>query len=121
MTVKRKTHSAQFEAKVAPAAIEGDRTIDDLAGEFQVHPTMIHAWKKLLLDAPEEIFASGKKCPAAPVEDRQTELYEQTGRLEMGLEWLQKKVGPARSNAGGRRSSRATRVCRSGGSASSRV
>ena len=52
---------------------------------------MIHAWKKLLLDASEEIFASGKKSPAAPVEDHQTELYEQIGRLKMELEWLKKK------------------------------
>ena len=91
MMVKRKTHSAQFKAKVALAAIKGDRTINDLAGEFQIHPTMIHAWKKLLLDASEEIFASGKKSPAAPVEDHQTELYEQIGRLKMELEWLKKK------------------------------
>ena len=91
MTVKRKTHSAQFKAKVALAAIEGDRTIDDLAGEFQIHPTMIHAWKKLLLDSSEEIFASGKKSPVVPVEDHQTELYEQIGRLKMELEWLKKK------------------------------
>ena len=90
MTVKRKTHSAQFKAKVALAAIKGDQTIDDLAGEFQIHPTMIHAWKKLL-DSSEEIFASGKKSPVAPVEDHRTELYEQIGRLEMELEWLKKK------------------------------
>jgi len=91
MTAKRKTHSAQFKAKIALAAIKGDRTINDLAGEFQVHPTMIHAWKKLLLDASEEIFATGRKGPAAPVEDHQTELYEQIGRLKMELEWLKKK------------------------------
>ena len=91
MTGKRKTHSAQFKAKVALAAIKGDRTINDLAGEFQIHPTMIHAWKKLLLDASEEIFASGRKSPAASVEDHQTELYEQIGRLKMELEWLKKK------------------------------
>ena len=91
MTAKRKTHSAQFEAKIALAAIEGDRTINDLAGEFQIHPTTIHAWKKLLLDASEEIFASGRKGSIAPVEDHQTELYEQIGRLKMELEWLKKK------------------------------
>ena len=91
MTAKRKTHSAQFKAKIALAAIKGDRTINDLAGEFQIHPTMIHAWKKLLLDASEEIFASGRKSPAPPADDHQTELYEQNGRLKMELEWLKKK------------------------------
>ena len=100
MTGKRKTHSAQFEAKIALAAIRGDRTINDLAGEFQIHPTMIHASKKVLLDASEEIFASGKKSPAAPVEDHKTELYEQIGRLEMELERLKKKS--ARPNVSGR-------------------
>ena len=50
MKQSRQKHSAAFKAKVALAAIKGDRTVGELAGEYGVHPSQIHAWKKALLD-----------------------------------------------------------------------
>ncbi len=94
MPRKRKNHSPAFKAQVALAAVKGDRTVNELAGQFGVHPTLIHAWKKqLLADAPA-VFASGAKAGNGEAEARQAELYEQIGRLKMELEWLKKKVGP---------------------------
>jgi transposase-like protein len=92
MAGKRKSHSAAFKAQVALAAVRGDRTINELAGHFGVHPTLIHAWKKQLLAGAGDIFAAGGKT-AVP-DDHQPELYEQIGRLKMELEWLKKKVAP---------------------------
>ena len=89
----RKTHTPAFKAQVALAAVRGDRTVNELASQFGVHPTLIHGWKKHLLAGAETVFASGTKDSAA-VEDHQTELYEQIGRLKMELEWLKKKVAP---------------------------
>ncbi|VTS07742.1 transposase : Transposase OS=Singulisphaera acidiphila (strain ATCC BAA-1392 / DSM 18658 / VKM B-2454 / MOB10) GN=Sinac_6028 PE=4 SV=1: HTH_Tnp_1 [Tuwongella immobilis] len=54
MAKKRQRHSAEFKAKVALAALRGDKTVNELAGQFGVHPTMIHAWKKQLLDGTSE-------------------------------------------------------------------
>jgi transposase-like protein len=90
MAGKRKIHTPQFKARVALAAHKGDRTINELAGQFDVHPTLIHAWKKQLLHGAEGVFASGAKAAATDAEARQAELYEQIGRLKMELEWLKK-------------------------------
>ena len=92
MAGKRKHHTAAFKAQVALAAIKGDRTVNELAGQFGVHPTLIHAWKKQLLAGVEDIFASGAKGASTDAEAVQNELYEQIGRLKMELEWLKKKV-----------------------------
>ncbi len=57
MAGKRQTHTAAFKAQVALAALKGDRTVNELAGQFGVHPTLIHGWKKHLLQGAEAIFA----------------------------------------------------------------
>jgi putative transposase len=92
MAGKRKQHTAAFKAQVALAAVKGDRTVNELAGQFSVHPTLIHGWKKQLLAGAEEVFVHGTKAAAANVEGVQAELYEQIGRLKMELEWLKKKA-----------------------------
>ena len=91
MAGKRKQHSPTFKAQVALAALKGDKTVNELASQYAVHPTLIHAWKKQLLAGAEEIFAGPAKPASADAEARQAELFEQIGRLKMELEWLKKK------------------------------
>jgi transposase len=92
MARKRKSHTATFKAQVALAAVKGDQTVSELASLHGVHPTMIHAWKKQLLDNAEEIFQSGVKTCNAEHEALQAQLYEQIGRLKTELDWLKKKA-----------------------------
>jgi transposase-like protein len=92
MAGKRKSHTAAFKAQVALAALKGDRTVNELAGQFGVHPTLIHGWKKHLLSGAEAVFASGSKVDTTDAEARQSELFEQIGRLKMELEWVKKKA-----------------------------
>ena len=61
MTRKRKSHPSAFKAQVALAAVKGDKTVSELAALHGVHPTMIHAWKKQLLDNVESLFLDGRR------------------------------------------------------------
>ena len=92
MVRKRKSHAAGFKAQVALAAVKGDRTISELAALHGVHPTMIHAWKKQLVENAEELFQNGAKTSSAEHEVLQAQLYEQIGRLKTELDWLKKKA-----------------------------
>jgi transposase-like protein len=91
MARARKKHTATFKAQVALAAHKGDKTVNELASQHSVHPTLIHAWKKQLLGGAEDLFAQGVKPATGNAEAIQAELFEQIGRLKMELEWLKKK------------------------------
>ena len=92
MARKRTSHTAGFKSQVALAAVKGDKTVSELASLHGVHPTMIHAWKKQLIDNADELFHRGAKVSSADHEAVQAQLYEQIGRLKTELDWLKKKA-----------------------------
>jgi transposase len=79
---KRRNHDAAFEARVAFEALKGERTVSALA-TYEVHPTMIHQWKKALLEGAAGIFErGGKAAVAAEVpEDPVRDLHAKIGEL----------------------------------------
>ena len=61
---KRKQHHPDFKAKVALEALKGEETVSELASRFGVHPTMIHQWKRALLEGACGVFErGGRKAP----------------------------------------------------------
>jgi transposase len=71
---KRRNHDAAFKARVALEALKGERTVSELAAAYAVHPTMIHQWKKALLEGAAGIFERGGQAAAT------TEIAEETVR-----------------------------------------
>ena len=59
MPRKRKLYSDAFKATVALAAVKGDRTMAELASHFDVHATLVQAWKKQFVTNAETVFAGG--------------------------------------------------------------
>ena len=79
----RRNHSAAFKAKVAIAAIKGDRTIAQLAAHFDVHPNQITTWKSQLESGAADVFgAGGSSAPAAPTVDVK-QLHAKIGELTL--------------------------------------
>jgi transposase len=91
MTKKRRIFGAPFKARVALAAVRGDKTTAQLAGKFEVHGNQVSSWKKRLLEGAAELFTDGHRRKEEPSANEE-ELFEQIGRLKMEVEWLKKKA-----------------------------
>ena len=97
MTAKRRRLPAETKARIALAAVRGEKTVAELASEYQVHPVQISNWKKQLLEGAAGLFADRRTRQGLSRRDDQQppveELYQQIGRLQFELEWLKKKSG----------------------------
>ena len=91
MVRKRRRLDGKLKAKVALAALRGDRTLSQLASQFGVHGNQVSAWKRKLISEAAALFEDGRRRRKNEEADEQ-ELYEQIGRLKMELEWLKKKA-----------------------------
>jgi len=84
----RRNHTPAFKAKVALAALKGERTLAELASLFDVHPNQITNWKAQLLDGEAGVFGSGGSAPeAAPTVDLKT-LHAKIGELTLENDFL---------------------------------
>lgn len=87
----RKRFSNKLKIDVALKALQGDKTISEIASRHKVHPSQVSTWKKQLYKNLPLVFGA-KPATHALSESREAELFEEIGRLKFELDWLKKKV-----------------------------
>lgn len=90
---QRRQHSAEFKAKVALEAIRAQRTANEIAGAYGVHPIQVTQWKKQALDELPQVFTRRRAKDAQDEAALRAQLYQEIGQLKVELDWLKKKAG----------------------------
>src|ERR1019366_580666 len=89
----RRNHTPAFKAKVALAAIKGEKTLSELAQLFDIHPNQITQWKAQLQEGAAEVFGSGGVAgPATPSVDVKA-LHAKIGELTLENDFLEGALG----------------------------
>jgi len=92
---KRKRHNPEFKARVALEALKGEHTASELATRFGIHPTMIHQWKRALLEGAADIFERGARSKGPAVDEATVkELHAKIGELAVANDFLERKLKP---------------------------
>jgi transposase len=89
----RRNHSPAFKAKVALAAVQGEKTLAELAQQYDVHPNLINQWRSRLLEGAADVFGS-EPAPAEPTVDV-TVLHAKIGELTLANDFLAGALGKA--------------------------
>jgi len=92
MGAKRRRIERGVKARVALAAVRGDRTTSQLVSAFGVHATQVGQWKRRLVEGAADLFSDDRRREVQQQDALIGELYEQIGRLQMEVGWLKKKV-----------------------------
>lgn len=91
--MKRSRYSAELKAKVALEAIRGQKTINQIASEYDVHPNQVGSWKKQVLQLLPEVFSNRKARSREEEQAKMDALYQQIGQLQVELAFLKKRAG----------------------------
>jgi transposase-like protein len=91
MTQKRRRFSAEFKARVVRSALREDKTLAQLASEFDVHPNQITEWKRQVIESLPEVFGRKRKRQQQDNQQLIDRLYQQIGELQVDVNWMKKK------------------------------
>lgn len=88
----KKQFSDEFKAKVGLEALKGQKTVAELASEFDVHPTQINTWRALIKDRTASLFGRGDGKDLKEKDELIERLYKNIGQLQVDVDWLKKKL-----------------------------
>ena len=91
----RRNHTAAFKAKVALAAIKGEKSLSELAQAFDVHPNQITTWMRQLLEGAAGVFGADGAKPDAPAPVDLKALHAKIGKLALENDFLSVALGKA--------------------------
>ena len=91
----KRQHTASFKAQVVQELLKEEKTIAQIAAEYEVHPTQLRRWKSIVVDGLPGLFEEKDSLSTvrAEYEERLNELYGDIGRLTTQVTWLKKTVG----------------------------
>lgn len=92
MSVKQKTYTTEFKAKVALDAIRGELTINQITSKYGVHSTQVNRWKQQALCAIKEAFCNKNDSMQKSTQESNEHLYTQIGQMKVELDFLKKSV-----------------------------
>ena len=95
-TKQRRSFSGEMKARIAMEAIKGQRTIQEIASHYGVHPNQVRQWKQQAMESMAALFTDRRARDSEAEEALKAELYQQIGQLQMELDWLKKKSGLSR-------------------------
>ena len=84
----RRRFTADFKAKVALEALRGDRTIQEIAGRYKVHPNQVSVWKRQAVDGLDAVFSNGAEKASADREVEIHDLHAKIGQLTVERDFL---------------------------------
>jgi len=88
----RTKRSKEFKAKVALAALKGDKTMAELSSEFGVHATMITRWRNEAKEGLAGIFGKDDRKDVKEYKSKIEELYKTIGRIQVENDWMRKNL-----------------------------
>ncbi len=88
----KKQFSDEFKAKVGLEALKGDKTVAELASEYQVHPTQVNTWRALIKERTASLFGRGDGKELKEKDELIERLYKNIGQLQVDVDWLKKKL-----------------------------
>jgi len=85
---QRKQYNADFKARVALAALKSEKTVNELAGHYEVHPNQVSTWKRQAVDGLGGIFSGRAEKASADRESEIHELHAKIGQLTVERDFL---------------------------------
>jgi len=93
MSTIRRSHSDGFKSKVALEVIRGEKSLAEIACQYEIHPNLAIKWKREVEEKAAKLFARKEDDQMKALQEENEKLYTQLGKRQVENDWLKKKLG----------------------------